>query len=208
EGIGDRFPSLDGVASVIGRIGGTFDLMRADFDVGVTNVTYDGRSLGDGRFFARLTDRDDPWVTAARSWDRAALPSEPCAHARTGLAFAEWPPDPPLRTIDGPEPRLSRPMAFLICGDALDERLRVDLAVGRTEALPLRGVIALDRFDLRPFLPNDLGFDARMSAELRLDHGALRAPETLEGSVVMSEVRFAQDDIEIVNSGPVQLAFL
>ncbi len=208
EGIGDRFPSLDGVASVIGRIGGTFDLMRADFDVGVTNVTYDGRSLGDGRFFARLTDREDPWVTAARSWDRAALASEPCARARAGLAFGEWPADPPLRTIDGLEPRLSRPMAFLVCGDALDERLHVDLAVGRTEALPLRGTISLDRLDLRPFLPDDLGFDARMSAVLTLDHGALREPETLEGSVVMSEVRFAQEDIEIVNRGPVELAFL
>lgn len=205
EGIGDRFTGLDGVATVIGRIGGTFDVMRADFDIGVTNVTYDGRSLGDGRFFARLTDREDPWVTVARTWDRAHIPSDPCAHARAGLAFSDWPADPPVRTVDGLEERLVRPMAFLICGNALDGRLEVDLAMGRTQALPLRGVLSLDRLDLGPFLPANFGFEGRTSGRLTFDAGALKEPETLEGSVVMSEVRFARDDIEIRNSEPIDL---
>lgn len=210
EGIGDRFPGLDGVASVIGHVGGTFELMQADFDVGVTNVTYAGRSLGDGRFFARLTDRDDPWVSAARSWDRTAPPAdEPCARARTGLASADWPADPPLRTVNGLEPRLLRPMAFLVCGQALDGRLTVDLAVGRSRALPLRGVLAVDQLDLRPFLPAGLGFEGRLSGQLAIDHGALRRPEELEGSVLLTEVRFAQnDELEFTNSEPVELTFL
>ncbi len=210
EGIGERFEGLDGVASAIGRIGGTFDLMRADFDVGLTNVTYGGRALGDGRFFVRHTDRDDPWITAARAWDRSMLPSEPCAYGRTGLAFSDWPADPPIRTVDGPEERLSRPMAFIVCGSGLDDRLTVDLAIGRTEPLPVRGIVRLDGLDLSPLLPTTSDgrrIEGRTSGLFAFDRGALRTPETLEGSVVLSEVRFWQDDLEVANVRPVELVF-
>ncbi len=209
EGIGDRFPDLDGVATAIGHIGGSFDIMRADFDVGVTNLTYAGRALGDGRFFVRHTDRDDPWVTEARQWDRADLPVEPCAFARTGLAYSDWPADPPVRTVNGLEERLSRPMAFLICGNALDGRLAVDLAIGRTEPLPIRGNITLDHLDLTPLLPASDGqpTPGSTSGVLAFEGGALRRPETLEGSVVLSELRVGQEDMEIRNRRDIELVF-
>jgi translocation and assembly module TamB len=222
EGVGDRFPDLDGVASVIGHVGGTFDVMRADFDVALDNLTYEGRSLGDGRFFARLTDRDDPWVLAARGWDRTtfsdgAVSSEagrlaepPCAAARSGLAHADWPADPPVRTVDGPQERLSRPMAFLVCGRGLDGRLAVDLAIGRTEVLPLRGRLALDGLDLGPFLPQPA--DGRavtggLTGELAFERGAMREPESLEGVVRLSELRVAQGELELRNDRRVDLVF-
>ncbi len=210
EGIGDRLPGLDGVATAIGHIGGTFDVMHADFDVGVTNLTYDGHALGDGRFFVRLTDRDDPWVVEARPWDRASPPEEPCARARVGLAHANWPPDPPVMTVDGPEEQLSRPMAFLICGTAFEDRLTVDMALGRTEPLPVRGAITLDHLDLSPLLPT--GSDGQrtegaVSGTFAFDDGAFRRPETLAGSVVLTEVRAGQSDMEIRNRRNVELTF-
>jgi translocation and assembly module TamB len=211
EGIGERLPGVEGVATAIGRIGGTFDAMRADFDVGLTHVTYGGRALGDGRFYARLTDRDDPWVAAAHQWDRSGpLPEEPCAHARAGLAFADWPADPPLRTVDGPEERLSRPMAFLVCGRGLDARLGVDMAVGRTEAVPLRGRLRIDGLDLSPVLPlssDGRAFAGAVTGQITVEHGALRAPETLEGTVRLSDVRLAQDELELRSARPVELVF-
>lgn len=211
EGIGERMPDVEGVATVIGHIGGTVDIMRADFDVGLTNVTYSGRALGDARFYARLTDRDDPWVAAARDWGRSGpLPDEACAHARSGLAHSDWPADPPLRTIEGPEERLLRPMAFLVCGSGLDGRLAVDLAVGRAEALPLRGVLRVDGLDLSPVLPvssDGRAFESTITGLVTIEHGALRAPETLEGTVLLSELRFAQDELELRNDRRVELVF-
>lgn len=208
EGVGDRFPGLDGVATAIGTVGGTVDVMQADFDVGVTNITYDGRSLGDGRFFVRHTDRDHEWVAAARDWDPASIPAETCSHARYGLAHANWPADPPLRTVDGPRPRLERPMAFLVCGNALDGRLLVDLAVGRTEPLPVRGRLALAGLDLSPFLPRgedgDL-FGGSVTGTIDLAGGAIKAPETLRASVTLTEARFARNDLEIWNTRDVEL---
>ncbi|MFK7986146.1 MAG: translocation/assembly module TamB domain-containing protein [Sandaracinaceae bacterium] len=209
EGIGDRFAGIDGVASVIGRVGGTFDVMHADFDLGVTNVTYDGQPLGDGRFFVRLTDRDDPYVLAARDWTGERVPEdEPCARARHGLATASWPRDPPLQTRDGPQVRLDRPMAYLICGSGLDDRLRVDLAMGRTTALPVRGSLSLDGLELASFVPDGVdNVDGRVSGELAFTDGAIRSPETLRGSVRLSEVHVGLDDLEVENRRPVLLSF-
>lgn len=210
EGVGDRIPGLSGVGTVVGHVGGTFDVMRAHFDVGVTNLTYEGRALGDGRFYVRLTDTEDPWIAEARDWDRRDLPREPCARARDGLAHADWPADPPLRTVDGPQPRLTRPMAFAVCGTGLDERLAVDLAIGRTEQLPLRGVLRLDRLDLRPLLPSTPDgqpLDGSLTGVLAFTDGGMRRLETLEGSVRLGELRVAQGDLEIHGDRDIRLAF-
>ncbi len=210
EGVGDRLDGVSGVATAIGRVGGTIELMRANFDVGVTNVTYDGRPLGDGRFYVRLTDMDDPYVAEARSWDRDNLPSSPCAHARDGLAHADWPADPPMQTVEGPMPRLSRPMAFLVCGTGLDERLVVDLAMGRSDALPVRGVLRLDALDLAPLLPDVEGPDrlgGSLSGRIAFVDGGLRRPESLEGRIDLGDVRVAQGDLEVRNHRFVRLAF-
>ena len=210
EGVGDRFDGIGGVATAVGRIGGTFDLMRADFDVGVTNVTYDGGALGDGRFYVRLTDRDDPYVAEARRWNRRDLPDEPCARARDGLAHSDWPADPPVRTRDGPVERLSRPMAFLVCGSGLDDRLFVDAAIGRTATLPMRGVIRLDALDVGPMLPrlpdgSQLAGGVTGTVDVRA--GSLSEPETLAGTVNLSELFVAQGELAVRNFRPVELAF-
>ena len=210
EGVGDRMDGIEGVGTAIGTIGGTFESMRASFDVGVTNVTYDGRPLGDGRFFVRLTDTEDPYVAEASDWDADQLPGDPCAHARHGLAHPDWPADPPMRTVNGPEPRLARPMAFLVCGRGLDDRLIVDLAVGRTEPLPLRGILRLDNLDLSPMLPNTPDgqrVEGSLSGVLAFTDGAAKRPESLEGTVRLSQVRIAQADLEVRNLHPVELAF-
>ncbi|MBX3270888.1 MAG: translocation/assembly module TamB domain-containing protein [Sandaracinaceae bacterium] len=210
EGLGDRVPGLAGVGTVVGHVGGTFEVMRAHFDVGVTNVTYDGRPLGDGRFYVRLTDSEDPWVAEALDWDAAALAGAECGQARDGLARASWPADPPLRTVDGPRARLSRPMAFTICGRGLDDHLVVDLAVGRSEALPIRGVLRLDALALRPLLPSTpdgTPLDGSLSGVLAFVDGGLRRPETLEGHARLDDVRVAQGDIEIRSHREVSLAF-
>jgi len=210
EGVGERLPGVAGVGTATGRIGGTVDVMRAHFDVGVTNVTYDGQPLGDGRFYVRLADTEDPYVAEARDWSPDALPDDPCAHARMGLAHANWPTDPPLSTVEGPQPRLERPMAYLICGRGLDDRLLVDLAVGRSEQMPLRGVLRVDGLDLSPLLP-ELPEGGRLAGgvtgELAFRDGGFRSLETLEGSVELTEVFVGQDDLEVRNRGAVRLGF-
>ncbi|HHH26939.1 MAG TPA: hypothetical protein ENK57_01120, partial [Polyangiaceae bacterium] len=210
EGIGDRLPGVSGVATAMGRVGGTIEVMRAHFDLGVTNVTYDGRPLGDGRFYVRLSDTQDPYVAEARAWDRDALPDVACARARDGLAHANWPADPPLQTVDGPQPRLSRPMAFLVCGTGLDERLAVDLAVGRTTALPVRGVLRLDDLDLAPLLrrASETGpVTGGVTGSLAFTGGGLRRPETLAGGVRLSDLHAAQGALEVRNHRDVRLSF-
>lgn len=211
EGVGDRLDGLDGVATAIGQIGGTVDVMRADFDVGVTNVTYDGRPLGDGRFYVRLTDTQDPYVTAARDWDPAHLPDERCARARYGLAHANWPADPPVQTVDGPQPRLERPMAYLVCGRGLDDRMLVDAAIGRTQALPVRGTVRFDQLDigsLLPPLPEGDRLEGGLSGGIAFSGGSLKNPETLRGRVLLSSVYLrADEDLQVRNLRPVDLRF-
>ncbi|MGE0785650.1 MAG: translocation/assembly module TamB domain-containing protein [Sandaracinaceae bacterium] len=211
EGIGDRFVGLDGVGTAIGQIGGTFDVMRADFDVGVTNVTYEGRPMGDGRFHVRMTDPTDPYIAAAQDWDPARLPAEPCAAARSGLAHADWAPDPPLHTVNGPEQRLLRPMAYVICGTGLDQHLRVDAAIGRTQALPIRGRIYFDQLDLAPFLPQPgevESFEGGVSGVLSFASGAIRRPETLRGQVLLRDAHLGLgEDLRFTNQRDVDLRF-
>lgn len=210
EGVGERLPGVEGVGTAIGSIGGTVDVMRASFDVGVSNVTYDGLPLGDGRFYVRLADTEDPYVAEAGDWVQDELPGDGCAHARYGLAHSDWPADPPIRTVDGMEPRLVRPMAFLVCGRGLDDRLIVDLAVGRTELLPLRGELRFDNLDLGPMLPrtpDGQRLEGSVSGVIAIVAGAVRRPETLQGTVRLSAVRIAQADLEVRNLRPIELAF-
>lgn len=210
EGIGDRMPGLDGVASVTAQISGTPEQMRVDADVGVTNVVYSGRALGDGRAYVRMTHQGDPWIADALAWEGAPPASEPCPLARMGLARGDWPADPPLRTRDGPMPRLGAPSAFVICGNALDGHVAVDLAVGRTERFPLRGRIALDSLDLAAFLP-DLGTPSvaphgKVSGEILVDHGGLLELETLRGSVRLSEIELGRGDLSLTNRGEISIS--
>ena len=39
-------------------------------------------------------------------------------------------------------------MAYLVCGRGLDDRMLVDAAIGRTQALPVRGTVRFDQLDI------------------------------------------------------------
>ena len=207
EGIGDRFPGLEGVASATAQVGGTVDAMRIDLDVGLTNVSYAGRALGDARVYVRQTHREDPWVQEALSWGDAPPESVPCPLAREGLARAAWPADPPLRTVEGLRPRLSIPSAFVICGTGLDGRLAIDLAVGRTQQYPLRGRIALDGLDLSRFLPAAAlpGTEptrGTLTAEVSFEDGGMRDLSSLTGRLVVSQLEVGRGELTFANRGP------
>jgi translocation and assembly module TamB len=217
EGLGDRFPGLDGITSITAQVSGTPDTMRVDMDVGLTSLVYSGRPLGDGRAYVRMTHQADAWVQEALSWASTAPPGEECSLARAGLAHATWPADPPMRTRDGLQPRLSRPSAFLICGDALGGRLRIDLAVGRTSQFPLRGRITMDGLDLGALIPPAPGAPpetpeeaqasrGKLSGELLILDGGLVRPETLHARVRLTELEIGRGDLLLTNDGELILS--
>lgn len=218
EGIGDRLPDVAGIASATGSIGGTAERMRVDLDVSVAGLAYGGRSLGDARAYVRMTDDGDPWITAARDFSadggadggRVPAADEPCPFARRGLAHANWAPDPPARTVDGPMARLSRPSAFVVCGTALEDRLAIDLMVGRTQRFPLRGRIGVDHLAVERVtgaLPGDLA--GSVTGEVFFDDGGMVDPETLDARLLVSEVALragqAPAEITIDNVVPVRV---
>jgi translocation and assembly module TamB len=215
EGVGDRLGGLDGVAGVVARIHGTADRMLVDADVGIHDVVYAGRSLGDGRAYVRMTYDDDPWVRSAGAWAVRDIPQgEPCGHARQGLATASWPEDPPIQTVDGPMRALERPSAFLLCGTLMDGDIDFDLAVGRQSSYPLRGKIRIHDVELSRFLPtvdDELVARARtegsVRAVLRFDDGGFRDPATLVGSLRLSTLTVQRGDLRLENARPIVVRF-
>jgi translocation and assembly module TamB len=201
EGIGDRFPQLEGVVGGVARIGGTASKQRHHIDAQFTGVAWNGVPLGDARTYVRLSDPSDPWVQAAARWDRDAPPEgEPCAHARMGLAHADWAPDPPLRTRDGLQPALAQPMAFLVCGEGFDGHASMDLAFGRTSSYPVRGRMRAEGFDLAPFLPSP-ALRGTVSTRVDLRGGSLMEDDSLVGRVVVDALRFGTGAVELRNDG-------
>ena len=211
EGLTDRLPDLGGVYSVFADVRGTLDVPRADVDVHMTGLSWRGAMLGDARTYVRLTDREDPWIRAAEAWDPGNLPQgEPCAAARSGFHRGRWPADPPLRTIEGPKPRLLRPMAFLICGEGLGGQARVDLAVGRTQVYPLRGAVQLADLVLDPFMrqaQSNEPLTGNVSGRVELTGGAMLADNSLVGRAVVSQLRVGQPNVELRNEGDLDLRF-
>jgi len=217
EGIGDRLPDVGGVASAIGVVSGDADRMRVDLDVLVTEASWAGRALGDARAYVRMTDDLDPWVIAARDF---ALPgtsggtpvpeAEPCPFARRGLARAGWPADPPARTIEGPQPRLSRPSAFVICGHALEDRVALDLMVGRTERFPVRGRIAATALPIETLAGPDAAARGTLTGELLVEDGGPMEPERLDARLVIDEVELRVGppgaEVRIASAGPVRVS--
>lgn len=207
EGVREGAPSLRGSYAATATVKGTLANPRADVDLSITGLSIDGEPIGDGRAYVRLTDKSDPWIRAALGWTPGAPPAnEPCGHAREGFARGEWPPDPLLRTSDGLLPPLDQPMAFVICGDALGGQVRADVAIGRTDIYPVRGLLTLRDLDLGRLLPRGKGrapMRGGISGEARFRDGALGAPETLVADVRLEDVRAGQLDVELRNDGPI-----
>ncbi|MBN1652939.1 MAG: translocation/assembly module TamB domain-containing protein [Deltaproteobacteria bacterium] len=205
EGFNTHISALGGSYALTGTVKGTVASPRADFDLSVTGLGFKGKSLGDGRFYVRLTDKQDPWVKAALSWKPGSLPTdEPCARARYGFAHGYWPEDPPLRTSDGPVAALDQPMAYLVCGGALAGQVGIDLAVGRTKAYPLRGRITLDQFQLGPLIPQtreEKPLQGALSGQVDFDDGALLTPYNLSGRIVLNQFELKRDEVELHSNG-------
>jgi len=204
EGIGDRIAGVDGLLGLQVEIGGTLGIPRAHVDAQLTAVSYGARHLGDGRLYIRLTDKSDPWIAdAARDAGTAQGGGDvPCEAGRVGFLDAEWDPDPPLRTLEGLVPALERPMAYVVCGSGLGGALVVDLAIGRTQAYPLRGHVAFRDLALAPFLPKRASARGTVRGDVYLTGGAMLAPEGLQGTLRLDDLRVGQGNVEVRNDGP------
>ena len=212
-GIGESLPELGGSYSVLGRITGTAELPRLDLDVMLTGLSWGDTVLGDARFYVKLTDPDDPWVATAARWTE--VPSgAPCGAARRGLASADWPPGPPIRTAQGLVPRSRTPQAFLICGEGLDGQVKVDVALGWTNVYPVRGVVDLVGLQLEPFLGRQLETDALrgvVDGRLAFTGGALLEDRSLDGRISFSRVSIealgpdGAPRVELHNDGPIAI---
>jgi hypothetical protein len=210
EGLSDRLAGLSGSFAVTARIKGEAALPRADIDLVGTGLSWQSEQLGDARAYVRLTDKSDPWVAQASDWQGGPPAGADCGHARLGFARGQWPEDPPLRTAEGPLPALDQPMAWVICGQAMQGQIAVDMAVGRTQVMPLRGRVLFHDLTLAKLLPRRPGqapLRGRLGGHVQFDDGALHEPATLSGRVLLDTLRAGQLDVELMNSGPVDVSF-
>ncbi len=211
EGLGRRLPDLGGSLALTGTIKGTADLPRAEFDLALASMNWQGRLLGDGRLYVRLTDKDDPWVREAMQWRPGSPPlNQDCGHARSGFAHGTWPPDPPLKTKDGPKPALDQPMAYLVCGKALGGRVSLDMAFGRTKRYPLRGIVNVSDLQLAPLIPRGPQkerLQAALSGSLQIRDGAAQDPARLAGHLEVGKFELASQGVALRNEGPVSVDF-
>lgn len=210
EGIGDEFPEVTGHTTVIGTISGTNAVPRLDLDVGLSNFAWNGSLVGDGRAYIRLTDRSDPWIAEALTWNPASPPrGEECAHGRLGLARGRWSQDPPVRTPQGMVPRSTTDQAFVVCGEGFGGTMVLDIALGWTSVFPNRGQIAFRNFPLAPFAPASMegtGFDGRMTGTIALDAGGMLADESAGGTVSIERIELRANGVTLTNHGPIELA--
>ena len=209
EGLAERLPDLGGIYSIFADIRGTAEIPRVDMNVNVTGLSWHNALLGDASAYVRLTDRLDPWVRAAESWDPGNLPAnEPCSAARAGFLRGRWNPDPPMRTVEGPLPALTRPMAFLVCGRGLNGQVAVDMAIGRTKVYPLRGVVRVADLVLGPFLrsfESPEPFSGSLSAMVSLAGGALLEDDSLVGRIQVADLRLGQGRVDLRNDGEIDV---
>ncbi|MCS6858667.1 MAG: hypothetical protein NZM37_13195, partial [Sandaracinaceae bacterium] len=210
EGIGDRWPSVEGEVEVIARASGPADQMVVDADLVLTKMGYAGRRLGDGRLYVRMTYDNDPWVQVTRGWEFERAPhEEACLYGRKGLATANWPEDPPIRTVDGWQRPLERPSAFIVCGNLLDGAVDIDLAIGRQSTYPIRGKVWIDELDLDRLLRGrEEGVtQAWVKGSLDFLDGGIKDLPSLRGLAKLEEVVIERREAQIRSSQPILVAF-
>lgn len=206
EGLREDWPLLEGEYGVLGTISNSLAAPHMDLDLTISNVTWAGRRVGDGRAYVKLTDQFDPWIRAAADLD----PDDPaqrgeCVRGRLGLLNANWPPDPPARTPHGPVVGLEHPEAFVICGSGLGGSLDLDLALGFTSVFPHRGRVTMNHLDLGPFL--DPTQDANsphghVTGAVDLLAGDLQVEHTSTGRIRLDELALDASGVSIRNQGP------
>lgn len=208
DGINEDLEGVDGTLSLLGEVRGTTDVPRAHLDVAVAGLRREGRNLGDGRLYVRLTDRSDPWIRAA-SRDDFDPGAEPCGRGRQGFARGRWRPSPPIRTVDGWQSQ-STPQAWVTCGELLEGSVALDLAIGWTDVYPLRGDIRLRELDLQPFLDEEGGvpIGGGLSGRVSLHGGAIKELERLSGEARFDPVVVSfggETGVALRNTSPVAI---
>lgn len=210
EGLGDRIEGLGGTFATAGTIKGDASLPRIELELTATGISYNGELLGNSRGYVRHTDKNDPFIKEALTWPAGEPPKDAvCPHAREGLARAEWPPDPPMHTIEGLMPALDTPMAFIVCGSALGGKLQYDLAFGRTKSYPLRGVLRMHELPLSKLVPRGLlaADSGVLTGNIRFTDGAMFDPSMLAGNLHLDKVTLGQAGVTLENAGPIDVTF-
>lgn len=212
EGFREGLKGLGGIYSVVADVRGTASVPRVDMDVMLTGLSLYGTPLGDGRLFVRLTDKDNPLLHRVNSEDetRGRLEPVPCPKATAGFLAAQWPPDPPIRTVDGLKARNQVPMAYLVCGAMFDKAVVMDMAVGQTLIYPVRGDFFVRGLQLAPlfrFLPSDEPMGGVVDAEAHFNGGSLGRPGTLSGSAVVHRLLVTRGAVSVKNDTPVRMNF-
>ena len=210
EGLSERMVGLSGAYGVTGTVRGTLSRPRADLDLLGSGLRFDGKPLGLSRAYVRLTDKQDPWIIEAGQWTEAEREQAPCGHGRYGLWSGVWPADPPLRVQGGFEPALEQPMAFVMCGSAIGGQLVVDMALGRTAIIPLRGRLTFNDLDIGRFLPkvqHQAATSGTVTGTLDFDDGGALEPTGLGGKLYLSSLQAGQLSLKLSNDGPISLRF-
>jgi translocation and assembly module TamB len=196
-------PRINGELDAVGKLSGTLWVPDVTLEAELVNVTAEDRALGDLQATVRFLSRDHPWVKKSLAQDAAdpASPDRRCLQARQGLAKATWDSD------DDPADGIAvPPLAYLLCGGGLENRLVLDLALGVAKGSPARGRVELNDVPMawlfrRP-KRSEAPITGNLSVRALLEGGFLENPDTLLGELVVNEVRLGQDDAWIQGDGP------
>jgi hypothetical protein len=181
-------PLLTGRIDGSGTLGGEAANTRADLRLGLEGLRLLGEPLGRVQLQALLR--------GAGATAMAADTPDTCRESRAALSSGA----------------LRGGSTWLVCGDGLDGRLRVDLALGNAAARPVRGRVSLEQFALGPFLqalqpsaadrPSNSG---TLSAALELTGGGLADPERLSGTLRVTKLALRSGDMRLENPAPFEL---
>ncbi|MFI5305891.1 MAG: translocation/assembly module TamB domain-containing protein [Polyangiales bacterium] len=187
-----HLPQLDGRAHGRGELRGSATGLRARAEVTLDALSLQGHALGHAHLLARLQgphDGGDPQVAAG----------QPCNDGRAALDSG---------ALVGVHENAASASAWLICGDGIGGRLHVDLGLGGGPERKLRGSLALDGFDLSPFLPEQAPgsrVPGKLSAVLAIEQGELEAPARWSFRLRVRELAFGQGELALASRAPFEL---
>jgi hypothetical protein len=185
-----HLPLLDGRVQGKAELSGSSGDTRARAELTLGGLTVAGRQLGQARLHASLQGRKD---------EAQPQPS--------GLACNEGPAALASGALGGSAAEAGA-TAWLVCGDGLAGRLRVDLGLGAAPERRVRGTLALDGFDLSPFLPEQQKGSpshGKLSAALALEGGGLAVPARVSGRLRVSQLELGDGDLAVASPAPFEL---
>jgi translocation and assembly module TamB len=197
---------INGEVDAVGKISGSLWVPDVTLETDIVNFTLEDRALGDLRTTVRIVSRDHPWVqqslqTAPNGAGTPDSANKSCLHGRQGLARATWQSD------ESPDDGIAvPPLAYLLCGGGLENRLALDLALGMADGVPARGEVKVDNVPMAWIFPRPKRSEAPITGDLSaralLQDGFLAKPDSLVGEIVVGKVRVGRDDAWIQGDGP------